>query len=237
MQWRVTCYFFNIITVYLLAGVSGIGTCLCISLLVHSHWCEVSVCNGLYCCRIVYFFIFLMDPYPLNENSFFNMAPSDVVVSPIPYQINEDESLNALLLSIQESARITKAWWRRAEVVTLSDVEGSSRVIVDPASERPTVMPDFETYQSLWGYVCSPLDFQWGEYFSMRFGSFMYLEYAIDTLEQQRDLYVGDVVTNGSMVFINFNEFIEKLRKLYWKDAEEVQQISTLLRDVGLGKE
>lgn len=175
-----------------------------------------------------------MDPFPLDKNSFFNMAVADI--SPAPFRINEDESLNSLLLSIQESARVTKEWWKRADVKVLSGVEGTSKVVIDPASGIHTVMPDLETYQSLWGYVSSPLDFQWDGYYGMRFGSFMYLEYAIDTLEEQRDLYGNDEITKGSMVFVFFNEFIEKLKKLYWKEAEEVSQISAMLQDVGLGK-
>lgn len=163
------------------------------------------------------------------------MAPSDVSPSPFSILASEDGSLNALLLSIQESAKMTKAWWKRADVVRLSDVEKVDSVIVDPASAIPTVMPDFDTYQRLWGFVMSPLDFEWVDYYRMRFGSFMYLEYAIDSLEEQASLYGGDEITKGSMVFIFFNEFIGKLKKLYWREAEEVSHISTMLREVGLG--
>lgn len=177
----------------------------------------------------------LMDSFPLDKNSFFNMAVPDL--SPLPFQINEDESTDALLRSIQESARVTKDWWARSKVETLSNVEGKTTVVVDAVSELHTVMPDFDTYQGLWGFVSSPLDFDWEGYFTMRFGSFMYLEYAIDTLEEQRDLYRADAITRGSMVYVYFDEFIEKLKKLYWKEAGEVSQISTLLRDVGLGAE
>lgn len=177
----------------------------------------------------------LMDSFPLDKNSFFNMAVPDL--SPLPFQINEDESTDALLRSIQESARVTKDWWARSKVETLSNVEGKTTVVVDVVSELHTVMPDFDTYQGLWGFVSSPLDFDWEGYFTMRFGSFMYLEYAIDSLEEQRDLYRADAITRGSMVYVYFDEFIEKLKKLYWKEAGEVSQISTLLRDVGLGAE
>jgi hypothetical protein len=162
------------------------------------------------------------------------MVPA--AVSPDPFVILDDESSSAALLrSIRESARVTKAWWEKADVRVLSDVEGSGKVVVDPACGLPTVIPDFETYQKMWGKVRSPLDFEWEDYYVTRFGSFMYLEYAVDTLEEQRDLYKGDEITKGCMIFVFFNEFIEKLRRLYWKDAEEVSQVSRLLNDVGLG--
>lgn len=158
-----------------------------------------------------------------------------VPVSPDPFAaLNDESSSAALLKGIHESARITRVWWEMAGIRDLSDVEGSGRVIVDFACELPTVMPDFETYQKLWGHVVSPFDFQWIDYYLMCFGRFMYLEYAIETLEKQRDIYQGDEITKECMVFVFFDEFIGKLRKLYWREAEEVEQVSRLLKDVGL---
>lgn len=162
------------------------------------------------------------------------MTPA--AVSPDPFfALNDECSSIALLRSIRESARITMAWWKGADIVELSDIEGTGSVIVDPACGLTTVMPDFGTYQKMWGHVVSPLEFQWEDYNLTRFGSFMYLQYAVETLEDQRDFYRGDEITKGSMVFVFFNEFIEKLKRFRDLESTEVENISSLLNDVGLG--
>lgn len=159
------------------------------------------------------------------------MTPAAVSPDPFPY-LRDDDSEASLLDGIQESARVTLEWWKRMDVKDLTDVEGGCRVVVDAATDLVTVMPDFDTYLKLWGHVCSPFQFNWKDYHVTRFGSFMYLEYVIDVLEEQRDLYKGDAVTKGTMVFIFFNDFVDKLKRFYWKEAESMGEISGLLGDL-----